>query len=389
MSSRSRFRFVAGIGAILAFFLVAATPAETIPDLSTQGYFIEEGSGATDECVSGAVSDARASGGNLFISVLADEPGGGATTFAGNTLDALDVDGTVFVVAPETVGWESQGDVWTTDELNDAVDAALEGSSDDDVVRRFVNSLTGDDFECTSAAASGGGGSGWIFLIILVVIIGGIVFLVVRSSKKTSQDRRDGVAAKVQAQIDDIANDILELEGEVRQSGNAEAIEHFDAATAQFTTASDRLAAATDSVAVMDLSYDLDVAIWHLDSAEAIIDGNPVPEKPVKPAPPPPPTTRVQPTPQPTATADDLPDRLERRPSGISGDLPPQLPEYGRRQSRASSYGSNEVLAAILAAQAMGGLGGGGSRSPSKRSSSGSSRRRSGGRTRGGGRRRG
>lgn len=397
-----RARFAPVLVALVSVVLIAAAaPSDVVGDLTRQGYFIETGSSATDACVSRSVADARSAGGNLSIVVLADEPGGGATTFAGATLSQLTTNGTVLVVAPETVGWESQDDLWSPSELNAALDVALDGSSDNDVVRSFVNTLVGLDETCSAAGSGGsatsqsGGGMGWILLVILVVGIGVVVFMVSRSSKKTTQRRRNALVAGVDDQIADIANDILALEAEVRQSGDQTAIGHFDEATKQFSTASDRLTAATTSTEMMDLSYDLDVTIWHLDAAEAVLDGHPIPDKPEKPV--------VPTTPAPSSTPPSVSE-----PSSSSTKAPTHppesLPEYQRRPSRSSSYGTGDLVKAMLAMQAMKGVGGllggkGSTSSPGWRSSSGggstgsggsrSSRRSSGGRTRGGGRRRG
>ena len=120
-------------------FSVAATPAEVAPVAEAQGFFVEPGADATDEGVGRAVSDARSAGSLFYAVVLADEPAAGATTFADGVLDELPrTEGTVLVVAPETVGWASNNDIWTTDELNDALDASLDGGSSEDVVVVFV-----------------------------------------------------------------------------------------------------------------------------------------------------------------------------------------------------------------------------------------------------------
>lgn len=324
--------------AAAVLFVLAATPSEIAPVVDAQGYFIEEGSGATDSSISRSVSDARASGGALSVVVLAEEPPGGATTYSGAVLTELAVaSGTVFTVAPETIGAESLDDIWSADQIDAALNSALEGETADEIVALFVDSLTG-------AAATGGGG-GRIFLLLIAAVIGGVIFLIWRSSRTATErtSRAIGEAKKgVQAQIDAIANDILELEDEIAEAGPGAASDHFHEATRSFSTAGDRLAAARTGQAVLDLSFDLDVTIWKLDCAEALLDGRETPPEPTKPTPAPPP----EPEPAPVAV------------EPVGSDLPDRLPEYNRRGGRQSSYGSDDMMKTLLAMQAMKGLGG-------------------------------
>ncbi len=354
---------------IALVFVVAATPSEVAPIVAGDGFFIEQGADATPEVVGNAVADARFAGGALSVVVLAEEPSAGATTFADAVLDGFSSGtGTILVVAPETVGWSSSGDIWTNGELNAALDASLDGSSSNDVVTIFVEKLV---------VPSSGGGSGTVIFFGFIVLIGGaFAFFAFRASKRQKESatkKVEELRATAQLQIDAIANDILDLEDEVKTAENQEAQEHYSAAIETYTTASERLAAMSSGKEIVDFDYELDVAVWHLDTAEAILDGNPLPDKPQPPvyAPPPAPPKASSPrgsAPPPSITA--------------------PLPEYKRRSNRRSSYGASEMLATVLATQAMRGMGGrrrsssyGGSRSSGGRS-------RSAPRMRGGGRRR-
>jgi hypothetical protein len=352
-----------------AVFVFAATPSEVAPIVNTQGYFIEEGSGATDESISRSVSDARASGGALSVVVLAAEPAGGATTYSGAVLTELAVStGTVLTVALETIGAESLNDIWSVEQIDVALDLALDGETEDEIVSLFVEGLI-------DPPTSRGGG-GWIFLLLIVVVICGVAILIWRSNRAASEraaQALDEAKAGVQSQIDAIANDIIDLEGEVAEAGSGAASDYFDTAAESFTSAGDRLAAAADAQAVLELSFDLDMTIWQLDCAEALLDGNELPEKPVKPAPAPEPPKPPVPT-ERSAGEEPLPDRL---------------PEYHRRGARKSSYGSNEMIQTLLAMQAMTGLGNVGGRSSGGRGRSRSGSGSSGGRIRSGRRRRG
>lgn len=370
------------VAALLAglFVVAAAAPSDVAPIVTDDGYYIQPGSDATDAVVGRAVSDARSAGSRFYVVVLSEEPGAGATFFADSILDRLpDQTGTVLVVAPETVGWaKNLDDVWTTQQLDDALDASLDGATSDDVVQIFVGELVGSP---SGGSGDGGGGGLWIVLLILVVIGGGIAFFVWRGSRSRTRHIAEQLAelkAKAQAQIDAIANDILDDEDEVTEADNPKATQHFESATATYSDASTRLASAATATEVVDITADLDEAIWHLDAAEAILDGKPVPDKPERPTVPAPEPVREEPTETPSY--------------GPSGATTPPLPTYERRSTRRSGFGADDMLKTVLAMQAMRTLSGGRRRSGSSHSGSSrsgsSSRARSSGRSRGGGRRR-
>lgn len=342
--------------ALAMLFLLAAAPAELADEIATTGYHVDRNASATNECVSGSVSDARNAGGNMYIVVLAEEPPGGATTFSEATLNELDVTGTVFTVSPESIGYRDTEGFWSVAEFDRALDEANTVASDNDVVRTFVNTLADDDAVCSTTDIAGK--SSWGFIAFVVIVVGGIAFLIWRSSRSGKRRKAaalDEAKAPIERQINDIANDILELEDEVKQAANPEATAHFNEATASFTTAQDRLATASTSPALLDLGYDLDVTIWHLDCAEAILDGNTVPAKPTKPEPP----KLTQPPPPPgPATADVSRSSGQDAARNIPTDLPDSLPEYQRRNQRRSQYGSEGLMTALLAMQAMKGVGG-------------------------------
>lgn len=369
------------LSALLAavFVVAAAAPSAVAPIVADEGYYIQSGADATAAVVGRAVSDARSAGSRFYAVVLAEEPGAGATFYAESILDRLpDQTGTVLVVAPETVGWaKNLDDVWTTGQLDDALDVSLDGSTSDDVVRIFVVELVD-----AQSGGSGVGGGLWIVLLILAVIIGGFAFLAWRGSrsrKRNAAEQLLGLKAKAQTQVDAIANDILDDEDEVAEANDPEATRHFEAATSTYSDASARLDRASTAKEVVDIAADLDEAIWHLDAAEAILDKKPVPSKPERP-------TVPEPTPPPTT-----PDQRSSAPaSGSQGMSPPST--YRRRDTRRSGFGAGDMLETVLAMQAMRTLSGGwGSR---RSSSTGSSHRRSStgtrssGRSRGGGRRR-
>jgi len=208
----------------------------------------------------------------------------------------------------------------------------------------------------------------------LIAVVGFFVWRSGRKQKERSGARLDAAKAEVQKLLDAVANDILELEDEVMLSDNEEAQDHYERASATYAAAEKRLEQATKPLDLLELSNDLDVAIWELDCAEAVLDAT---DKPPKPEP-----RRPEPAPQPTP---------QPRPAPAPGS------GYSRRPNRRSSYVNRDMLNAILMAGAAVATSRRWGSGPSRSSSSTSSSGRSGGsrsgssssrRMRGGGRRR-
>ena len=365
----------------LVILVAAASPAEVAPVLEAQGFFVEVGSDADPDAVEDAVVAARFEGGSLSVAVLASEPAGGAPIFAENTLEEMGGRGTVFTAAPETVGWASEGDIYTNEQLDEATDASLDGGSDTEVVELFVATLI--DAPVGSAEPGGGGGLPWVCILLFVVVAGVAFFLWRRSqsSKKNEAAAVDSARAEVKKRLDDVANDIIDLEDEVASSDIVAVPVLYKSATEAYSKALKEYGRSETPSQLMATAEDLDQAIWQLDSVEALLDGNPAPPKPEKPE-----------LPQPTA-----PPRTPSSPPPSGGsplDTPPRVPQTTyRRPARRSSSNTSAILTGIL----MGAMSssrrspwGSSGSSGRSRSSSSSSRSRSSGssRVRGGGRRR-
>ncbi len=346
------------IFAVIALFVLvaAAQPVDVAPVLQAQGYFVEDGSDANSDSVENAVAEARFAGGNLSVAVLAVEPSGGATIYAENTLDEMGGTGTVLVVAPETVGWSSEADIYTDEQLDEATDVSLDGSSDTEVVELFVATLIG---EPVGGAEPGGGGGlpvGWIFL--LIVIAGGalVFWLSSRSSKRDAEQAAENASVEVKKRLDAVANDIIDLEGDVTASTDPAARVLYESATAAYAEALDTYEGAASPQELIATAEELDMAIWRLDSVEALLDGESPPPKPVK----------TQPA-APSTTPLPVPESVYRRPSH-------------RRSSGTTAMMTGLLMGSMASSR----------RSPRRSSSSGfRSRSTSSKRTRGGGRRRG
>lgn len=355
--------------AALVVLVAAAQPGDVAPVLDAQGFFVEVGSNADSVAVESAVMEARFDGGALSVAVLAAEPAGGATIFAENTLDEMGGIGTVFVVGPETVGWASEGDIYTRDQLDTATDASLDGGSDTEVVELFVATLI--DQPVGAAEPGGGAGLPWAWILLLVVVVGGALLFwrASRSSKRSKAAAMDSARAEVKRRLDDVANDIIDLEDEVAVSEIAAVPVLYESATEAYSVALKDYEKAQSPAQLMTTAEQLDQAIWQLDSVEALLDGKPVPPKPEKPKP----------------TAPPRPG-----PSGASPvDTPPRVPQSTyRRPTRRSSSNTTAILTGMLmgamsSSRRSYGRRGSGSPGPSR-----SSRSSSSGRMRGGGRRR-
>ena len=368
--------------AVAALSLIAATPQEALPGLEANGYYIEEGAAATEGVVSDAVFEGRSDGGRLYMVVLAEEPPGGAPTFSDSVLDLLG-EGYVVTVAPESVGFAGDGSHWSADAMNAAVDDSLSGGSDDDVVMRFIESLTGQSVgggQPSGGAASSGGG----IPILWILLIGGVLFAVwyfasMRNRGRRTVEKLGEVRGLARGKLDEVANDILEMEDEIAVSDDSQAKEHYQRASKMYAQAMEDVQAASTIPAMLEVSEELDLAIWELDCAEAILDGKPKPAKPEPPRP-----ESMQRTPP------------AEEPNGATTPGTRPIDDFDRRPQRQSS-GSNEVVNMLLAMMAMGGMRGGGGfgggiggfRGGSGRSSGGGGRSMGGGggRIRGGGRR--
>jgi hypothetical protein len=321
---------------------VAAAVAET-------GVYVDPASDASEERVGEIVGALRAEGENISIVVLAEEPLAGATTFADAVSNRLD-SGLVFVVAPETIGIAGTSEEFGDIEIEEAVEASLDGADDMEVVVLFAASLAGEgalggpgeaaeSVTGTEAGGDSSGGFSFIWLIVLAAVAA-VGFLWWRSRQDATKGPRlqpqlaDAKEA-VQDQINAVANDIIEMEDEVRAADNAQADEFYEAAGRTYGEVSDAFAGATTPEEVLELSNRLDEAIWQLDSAEAALDGKPPPARP---------EPKRLPVPEQAAPASTPP--VERTPGST---LPPR-PDYDRRPTRRSGYSGGSLMNLLIGA---------------------------------------
>lgn len=334
-----------------AFPAVAAEVADVANEAAATGYYVEPGASISESQAGDLVAQMRDAGEGFILVVLSDEPGAGATTFADNVQFAIGR-GLILVIAPESIGYAGVGDVFNEVELENALDAALNDGGDDfDLSAAFVSELTGAPIVVnepvpvpttaveapqSQAEESSGGGSGFLWFIIIVGGIGLLLWWMVRRSKAKARaaasaeddGRLDKARYLIQEQLNDVANDILALEDEVRVADNERASRFYEQASETYNDVSGELPEANSAQRLVDLSNELDVAIWQLDAAESILDDKPLPERPE-------------------------PKRLEPAPSAPASPPPsssiPGPPQYDRRPTRKSSLGAGGIMDLLIA----------------------------------------
>lgn len=337
--------------ALSATPLLAAEVDDVAAEAAATGFYVEPGAGITESQAGDLVSEMRNAGEGFILVVLAEEPAAGATTFADNVQFAIGR-GIVLVIAPETVGYAGVGDLYNEIELESALDAAVDsGGSDFELAATFVSELTGAAITpvpvpttATTAApqsqapsSSSGGGSGFLWFILIAGGLGLLVWWMMKRAKARqeaaetalSDDKLNQARYLIQEQLNDVANDILALEDEVRVTDNDRASDFYESASQTYYDVTDELPNATSAQGLLDLSNKLDVAIWQLDSAEAILDDKPLPERPEpKRLEPPPPDPSARPS----------------TPTTVPGPS-----SYQRRPTRKSSFGGGGLMDLLIA----------------------------------------
>lgn len=110
-----------------------------------------------------------------------------------------------------------------------------------------------------------------------------VVWAVRRQSKASATSRQRSIEEarkEIKAQLDAMANTILDITDKVSLSPSREDNQYLEQAGATYTEASESYESATDLARLEQISDRLDEARWQLDAAAALADGRPVPEKP-------------------------------------------------------------------------------------------------------------
>ncbi|MEM9037254.1 MAG: DUF6676 family protein [Actinomycetota bacterium] len=348
------FRTAIAALAALVVGVVAVAPAaaqsttDIVRQVDLRGYAT---AGTVDADINELEALARdVAGDDLAVVLLESEWPEGNDLLAVDVVEFAEQEWTVLVLSPTDDGLLDVGftsAVVDADALDQAADAAFDQPSRDPVVfaRAFADGL--------SSAGSGGGGGGGGALIILLVIIAVVVIgflLLRRSGKKQGARRIEDAKAELKDDIAGVANDILALGDDARVAKHAEARDHYEAGNAIYLRVDETLDTAITFDQVDDLDDDLELAAWHLDAAEALIEGDPVPDKPD--------------TDEPWERGDgpaaaSLPDPDAARPTPRAAPSPAPRPRSRSTRRRSSGGGMGSILGGVLGGVLSSGGGGG------------------------------
>jgi hypothetical protein len=274
-----------GCGALVALAGPSAGQSlEEIPGLAAErGSYAQPGSGVDADRLDGVVADARNDGWRFVAVALAEEPPGGATTYADRVLDVSD-GSTVVVLTPGNLGYASE-------EVSEgALDHAADDSIDvfdSDPVQGFADFADALDDE--GSGSSGGGGVGGTLLLIGLFVVGIPLLLTIVSRSRrprvpTPQEAAASVAearGELERQVAGMADAILELSDRVQVGDNEHADARFAEANATYLAVSQQLPQLDTAPELEEAADRLDRARWQIESTRAVLEGRPPPPEPV------------------------------------------------------------------------------------------------------------
>ncbi|KAG1647451.1 hypothetical protein GQR58_030579 [Nymphon striatum] len=265
--------------------LLVAIPAAWAQDINVivdalerDGYYIESGAEASDSELSSVIRRADSSGATWYFVALADSVQEG---FEDEIYESVSPQGNVVVHFFDRDGFDN---LWLSsdmsqseaDRLVDAsFDAGWNGPADlfNNMVTAFSATSTttsGSSGSSSSggstSSSSGGGGFPWALLAIPAVLGGGFWFMRRSSNKKKDEEELESaqkLRAGIQTELDELANDVILPDVDKLEDADLEEL--------------------------AELGSRISHARWQMDAAEAIMDGEPLPEKPKVPPPPAPP----------------------------------------------------------------------------------------------------
>ncbi len=275
-----------------------ATPAGAQPSLSEvvdavreDGFYIETGADADPSEITQLVLDAP----GLAVVVLGSDDPDGSNFAAKQVADELGGDATVLVVSPGEVGASSGP--FREGALDTALDIAIErfdqGATTGGAARAFAESLglvgvqpaavqpaqTVSDSDSGSGGGGGGGGL-LIFLLVIVVVIGGLFWFSKRKAQQVDAGEVDRARDEIRAQLQLVADDIVENEDSVGVSGNEQAVQYFREANEAYVSVSERVDSTTNLLDLAGLNDEIDRARWQLEASQALVEGRDIPPEP-------------------------------------------------------------------------------------------------------------
>jgi hypothetical protein len=277
----------AAVLAVLALLLVGgpvgAQTLDEIPGLAVEeGSYAQPGSGVDPARLDDVVAEARNDGWRFVAVALAEEPPGGATTYADRVLDE-GRGSTVVVLTPDNLGYASEEVSDST--LEHASDASIDEFNRDPVqgFADFAGAL--DD----SGSGSSGSGIGGTLLLVGLFVVGiPLVLTFLSRSRRPRSPTPEQVAATVaeargelERQVAGMADAILELSDRVRVSDNSDADARFAEANSTYLAVSQELPQ-LDTAPELEAAADrLDRARWQIEATRAALEGRPPPPEPI------------------------------------------------------------------------------------------------------------
>lgn len=129
------------------------------------------------------------------------------------------------------------------------------------------------------------GGDFALFIVsMLAILVAGLALrgILAWREQRAKQQAEIALLQKVQTitqrEVNALSTDILAAEDENRLSANKQALAHYRRATGTYADLVDAMDTASTIRDYTDLADMLDTAIWHLDAAEAALDGKPQPD---------------------------------------------------------------------------------------------------------------
>src|SRR5680860_999060 len=121
---------------------------------------------------------------------------------------------------------------------------------------------------------SGGGDLSWASVVLIAVVI--LIGLAVVALSIWRQKRADRLADKTRIERTRAA-----VREQLHAVANGDALAYYRNATITYAVLVDDFETSDTSQELTNLAARLDAAIWQLDAAEAILDGDPLPPKPL------------------------------------------------------------------------------------------------------------
>lgn len=294
---------------VLAGTAAAQDPVQAAEIAGFDGYFIEDGADENFGEFDDLALRADQTGTDWYFVSLFEPAETGNSFFANEVFQYVEDPGMVIVVSPTADGSEYDvgiaGESYSETDIDAALDEAAQtlnpgvGDAYDRFNAVFValsakrlaesgQSDGGSDASGDSNGDSDDSGGSALPLVAGVLGVGGVVGGGIwwsRRKQEQEADARDAadVAAartEIKAQLDVVANKILDQGASIEMSQDDRAILYYREASATFSDVDDELPRAESLLELAELNDDIDHARWKMEAALALAEGRPVPPEP-------------------------------------------------------------------------------------------------------------